>query len=417
MRYNDTKIIGLKLVLNIKQQIQIKKDDLCNQSNDKVKVTNSPVGSFDPQKIKNLLNPSLTNQKNTASEDNESQTNRGLVNDNMIISSHKPPTSTPPPSHIAFIEECTMTIPPILLNSNEDEANKCMSIKKLEKFENLDKNEETVINNKERRKSNVSTPKQSIDLCPSKINKKKSVLSLNEGIISTNQGILNGSNSEETLEAENKLNKYALDRSLNGICNMNEKDSRQNGMHNSGSSSLSSSSCASSSSSESEDINENKIHFNSNKENNIILDELNKKRKLDEKFEVHEQMNLNGAQIIDPSQVKLNSEGNYISNGIESSNIKKRRSALNDLNDDNSNTIDLKKTTADTNSVCSNSILISHQFQTHNHQQELQFQNTTINTSIDQSQSCQNKINSNTTLSNTPIPLNDYVCEWDFCKK
>ena len=73
LRYNENQITGIKLVVNIKQQLQMKKDDLIKESSETwtnqtanvkcSKSTHSPTktnvsGSLNATKIKYLLNPS-----------------------------------------------------------------------------------------------------------------------------------------------------------------------------------------------------------------------------------------------------------------------------------------------------------------------------------------------------------------------
>ena len=72
LRYNENQITGIKLVVNIKQQLQMKKDDLIKESSEtwtnqianvKCSKSHSPTktnvsGSLNATKIKYLLNPS-----------------------------------------------------------------------------------------------------------------------------------------------------------------------------------------------------------------------------------------------------------------------------------------------------------------------------------------------------------------------
>lgn len=79
LRYNENQIIGLKLVVNIKQQLQMKKDDLikessgtwtsqthgikCSTKSQSITNQGSPSPSnLNSTKIKHLLNPTATLQ-------------------------------------------------------------------------------------------------------------------------------------------------------------------------------------------------------------------------------------------------------------------------------------------------------------------------------------------------------------------
>jgi len=119
LRYNDSQITGLKLVVNIKQQLQMKKDDLIKESTDtwtsqaaNVKCTTKPTSAASPSKtsssnqlnatkIKYLLNPSSFSQQ--PQQQNQQQQQQQITQTKTIVSQSpinghiEPPKEPTPP--------------------------------------------------------------------------------------------------------------------------------------------------------------------------------------------------------------------------------------------------------------------------------------------------------------------------------